>query len=130
MRRIVLLAALSALCLGMIVPGTAVATPPPPTMDITACRASSDTVRVGVEWSHLTVTGGEIFINTAPLESKYGVAWNQRGKSGRHSEDIFINGDIVDIVTVNLYNAKDPNNITFEQQVIGAGNNAEEILAC
>ena len=35
-----------------------------------------------------------------------------------------------DIVTVNLYNAKDPNNITFEQRVIGDGNNAEEISSC
>jgi hypothetical protein len=99
-------------------------------MDITACRASSDTVRVGVSWSHLAVTGGQIFINTAPLESESDVAWNQKGKRGSHSEDIFINGDIVDIVTVNLYNAKDPNDITFEQRVIGVGNNAEEILAC
>jgi hypothetical protein len=130
MRRIILVAALAALCLSLVVPATAAAVPPAPTMDITACRASSDTVRVGVSWSHLAVTGGEIFINTAPLESKYGVAWNQRGKNGRHSEDIFINGDIVDIVTVNLYNDKDPNNITFEQRVIGDGNNAEEILPC
>ena len=130
MRRIVLLAASAAMCLGLVVPATAMAVPPTPTMDITACRAGPDTVRVGVSWSHLPVTGGEIFINTAPLESEYGVAWNQKGKSGRHSEDIFINGDIVDMVTVNLYNAKDPNDITFEQRVIGDGNNAEEILAC
>ena len=132
MGRIIRMSALAALCLGMIVPGTAVATPPPPTMDITACRAGPDSVRVGVSWSHLPTTGGEIFINTAPLESEYVVAWNQKGKHGSHSEDIFINGDIVDIVTVNLYNAKDPNDITFEQRIIGQvpGNNAEEILAC
>jgi len=108
----------------------AAAVPPAPTMDITACRASSDTVRVGVSWSHLPSTGGQIFINTAPLESKYDVVWNQKGKQGSRSEDIFIDGDIVDIVTVNLYNAKDPNNITFEQRVIGDGNNVEEILPC
>jgi len=42
----------------------------------------------------------------------------------------FIDGDIVDLVTVNLYNAKDPDNITFEQRTIGQGNNVEEILAC
>ena len=132
MRRIILLAALAALCLSLVVPATAAAVPPGPTMDITACRASSDTVRVGVSWSHLPVTGGEIFINTAPLESEYVVAWNQRGKHGSHSEDIFINGDIVDIVTVNLYDARDPNDITFEQRIIGQvpGNNVEEILAC
>ena len=132
MRRIIRMSALVALCLGMIVPGTAVATPPSPTMDITACRASSDTVRVGVSWAHLPSTGGQIFINTAPLESEYDVVWTQRGKHGSRSEDIFINGDIVDVVTVNLYNAKDPNNITFEQRIIGQvpGNNAEEILAC
>jgi len=99
-------------------------------MDITACRVDSDTVRVGVSWSHLTVTGGEIFINTEPLQSEYVVAWNQKGRNGSHSEDMFINGDIVDLVTVNLYDAKDPNNITFEQRIIGEGNNAEEIAGC
>jgi len=132
MRRIVLLAAVAALSLSLVVPATATAVPPAPTMDITACRAGPDMVRVGVSWSHLNVTGGEIFINTAPLESEYVVAWNQKGKHGSHTEDMFINGDIVDIVTVNLYNAKDPNNITFEQRIIGdvPGNNAEEILAC
>jgi len=130
MRRIISLAAVAALCLSVLIPATAAAVPPTPTMDITACRASSDTVRVGVSWSHLPSTGGQIFINTAPLESKYDVVWNQKGKQGSRSEDIFIDGDIVDIVTVNLYNAKDPNNITFEQRVIGDGNNMEEILPC
>jgi hypothetical protein len=130
MRRVVSLTALAAVCLSILVPATAAAIPPPPTMDITACRVDGDTVRVGVSWSHLTVTGGEIFINTEPLQSEYGVAWNQKGRHGSHSEDLFIDGDIVDLVTVNLYNAKDPNDITFEQRTIGTGNNAEEIPAC
>ena len=86
--------------------------------------------RVGVSWSHLPSTGGQIFINTAPLESEYDVTWNQKGKQGSRSEEIFINGDIVEIVTVNLYNAKDPKNITLEQRVIGDGNNVGEILPC
>ena len=33
-------------------------------------------------------------------------------------------------MTVNLYNAKDPNDITFEQRVIGEGKGAEELLPC
>ena len=130
MRRIVPLAALVAICVSVLVPATAGAVPPTPTMDITACRVDGDTVRVGVTWSHLPSTGGQIFINTEPLQSEYDVVWNQKGKHGTRTEDIFINGDIVDIVTVNLYNAKDPNDITFEQRVIGEGNNAEEVPAC
>ena len=132
MRRVVCLGTLAAMCIGVLVPATAAGLgPPAPIMDITACRVDTDTVRVGVSWSHLTVTGGEIFINTAPLETKYGAVWNDHGRRGSHTEEIFINGDIVDIVTVNLYNAKDPNNIEFEQRVIGGdGNSAEEIPAC
>lgn len=130
MRRIVPLAVLVAICVSVLVPATVAADPPSPTMDITACRVDGDTVRVGVSWSHLPSTGGEIFINTEPLESEYVVGWNQKGKHGTRTEEIFTNGDIVDLVTVNLYNAKDPNDITFEQRIIGAGNNAEEILAC
>ena len=130
MRRIVLFAATLAACLSLSVSAIAAAVQPPVEMDITACRVDADTVHVEVSWSHLTVTGGEIFINTAPLESEYEVAWNDRGKHGSHAEDMFIDGDIVDIVTVNLYNARDPNNITFEQRIIGAGNNAEEISPC
>jgi hypothetical protein len=130
MRRVVSLAALAAMSASILGSVTAAAVPPPLRMDITACRVDSDTVRVGVSWSHLTVTGGEIFINTEPLQSEYRVAWNQKGRNGSHSEDMFINGDIVDLVTVNLYNAKDPNNITFEQRTIGEGNNSEEISGC
>jgi len=130
MRRIVLFAATAAAFLGLVLYATAAAVQPPVQMDITACRVDVDTVHVEVSWSHLTVTGGEIFINTAPLESEYEVAWNDKGKRGSHAEDMFIDGDIVDIVTVNLYNARDPLNITFEQRVIGAGNNAEEISPC
>ena len=131
MRRIVPLAALVAICVSVLAPATVAAIgPPTPTMDITACRVDGDTVRVGVSWSHLPSTGGEIFINTEPLQSQYVVGWNQKGKHGTRTEEIFINGDIVDLVTVNLYNAKHPNDITFEQRVIGEGNNAEEILAC
>jgi hypothetical protein len=124
------LAATAAFFLSLVLPPAASAIPPPPSMDITACRVNSDTVRVGVSWSQLKVTGGEIFINTAPLESKYGAVWNDNGNRGSHSEDIFIDADIADIVTVNLYNAKDPNNITFEQRVIGEGNDVEEIPPC
>ena len=130
MRRNVVLAATAALSLGALLPAMVSAMPPSPTMDITACRVDADTVHVGVAWSHLRVTGGEIFINTAPLETGYEAAWNDNGNHGSHAEDIFIDGDIVDLVTVNLYNAKDPNNITFEQRVIGEGDNTEEILAC
>jgi len=130
MRRIVLFAATAAACLSLSVSAIAAAVQPPVQMDITACRVDADTVHVEVSWSHLTVTGGQIFINTAPLESKYEVAWNDKGKRGSHAEDMFPDGDIVDIVTVNLYNARDPNNITFEQRIIGAGNNAEEISPC
>jgi hypothetical protein len=130
MRRNVVLAASAAFCLALVLPAAASALQPSLTMDITACRVDSETVHVEVSWSHLTVTGGEIFINTAPLESKYEVAWNDKGKRGSHAEDMFIDGDIVDIVTVNLYDAKDPNNITFEQRVIGDGNDAEEISPC
>jgi hypothetical protein len=130
MRRIVPLAALVAICVSVLVPATVAAVPPTPTMDITACRVDGDSVRVGVTWSHLPSTGGQIFVNTEPLQSEYDVVWNQKGKHGTRTEEIFIDGDIVDLVTVNLYNAKDPNDITFEQRTIGAGNNAEEILAC
>jgi hypothetical protein len=130
MRRIILLAATAALCVSLVAPATAGARPPTPTMTATACRVDSTTVRVGVSWSNLAVTGGEIFINTAPLESKYESAWNQKAKHGSHSEDFDVGTDIADLVTVNLYNAKDPNNITFEQRVIGVGNDAEELLPC
>ena len=130
MRRNVVLAATAAICVAGLMPAAVAAVPPSAAMAITACRVDADTVRVGVTWSHLRVTGGEIFINTAPLESKYEAAWNDNGSRGSHSEDMFIDTDIVDIVTVNLYNAKDPSNITFEQRVIGEGNDVEEILAC
>ena len=130
MRRITTLAATAAICLGLMAPATAGAAPPPPTMDATACRVNATTIRIAVSWSHLTVTGGEFFVNTAPLETGYTSAWNQKGKHGSHSEDLNIGSDIADIVTVNLYNAKDPNDITFEQRVIGDGNDAEELLPC
>ena len=130
MRRITLLAAMAALCTSLVASATAAAAPPAPTMDATACRVNSTTIRIGVSWSHLTVTGGEFFVNTTPQETGYTSAWNQKGKRGSHSEDLNIGSDIADIVTVNLYNAKDPNDITFEQRVIGEGNNAEELLPC
>lgn len=129
MRRIMLLAGLVALITSFVAPATAGAKPAP-TMTATACRVDSDTIRVAVSWSRLRVTGGEIFVNTAPLETGYTRSWNQRAMTGSHSEDIDIGTDIADLVTVNLYNAKDPNNITFEQRVIGTGDNAEEIPAC
>lgn len=130
MRRIVLLAATAALCTSLVAPATAGARPPTPTMTMTACRVDSSTIRVAVSWSDLAVTGGEIFVNTAPLTTKYTSVWNQKAKSGSHSEDPNIGTDIADIVTGNLYNARNPNNITFEQRVIGEGNNAEELGPC
>ena len=130
MRRIILLAATAALCASLMTPAIAGAKPPTPTMDATACRVDADTVRVAVSWANLTVTGGEFFINTAPLETGYTSAWNQRGRRGNHTLDFDIGTGIADIVTVNLYNAKDPNDITFEQRVIGEGNDAEELLPC
>lgn len=101
-------------------------------MTATACRVDADTVHVAVSWSALPTTGGEIFINTAPLFTGYERAWNQKGKSGSHSEDFDIGTDIADVVTVNLYNDK-VTPITFEQREIGdneGGNNVEEIQAC
>jgi hypothetical protein len=130
MRRIILLAATAALCTILVAPATVGANPPIPTMTATACRVDSSTVRVAVSWSDLAVTGGEIFINTAPLESTYESAWNQKAKSGSHSQDFNTGTDIADLVTVNLYNAKNAHHITFEQRVIGEGNDAEEILPC
>lgn len=128
MRRIILLAATAATCLSLVVSATAWAKPTP-TMTATACRVDASTVRVGVSWSDLAVTGGEIFINIAPLETGYESAWNQKGRQGSHSEDFNTGSDIADLVTVNLYNAKG-NHVTFEQREIGEGNNAEEIAAC
>ena len=130
MRRIVLLAAMAALCAGLVAPATASAKPPTPTMTISACRVDASTVRVAVSWSDLAVTGGEIFINTAPLTTEYTSTWNQKTRNGSHSEDLDIGTDIADIVTVNLYNARNPNHITFEQRVIGEGNDAEELGPC
>ena len=128
MRRTVRLAAAAAVTVTLLLPAAVAATPPTPTMTATACRLDASTVRVGVSWSSLPVTGGEIFINNAPLESKYEVAWNQKGRHGTHVEDMFVDGDIADVVTVNLYNDKIPG--WFEQRVIGEGNDAEEILPC
>jgi len=130
MRRIILLAAAAGMCTSLLAAATAGAAPPTPTMTASACRVDATTVRVAVSWSHLTVTGGEFFINTAPLTTGYQSAWNQRGKRGSHSHDFNTGTDIADIVTVNLYNAKDPDDITFEQRVIGEGNDAEELLPC
>ncbi len=130
MRRITLMAATAALCTSLVAPATAAAAPPPPQMDATACRVNPTTVRIGVSWSHLTVTGGEFFVNTSPVGAGYNSVWNQKGKRGTHSEDLDIGSDIADLVTVNLYNAKDPNDITFEQRVIGVGNDAEELPPC
>ena len=130
MRRIVLLAAAAALCTSVVAPATVGAKPAPPTMTLTACRVDSSTIRVAVTWSNLAVTGGEIFVNTEPLTTKYGSVWNQKTRNGSHSEDLNIGTDIADIVTVNLYNARNPNNITFGQRVIGEGNLAEELGPC
>jgi hypothetical protein len=69
-------------------------------------------------------------VNTAPLTTEYTSVWNQKAKNGSHSEDLSIGTDIADIVTVNLYNARNPNNITFEQRAIGEGNDAEELGPC
>lgn len=99
-------------------------------MTMTACRVDSSTIRVAVSWSNLAVTGGEIFVNTEPLTTGYSSVWNQKARSGSHSEELNIGTDIADIVTVNLYNARNPNNITFEQRVIGEGNYAEELGSC
>lgn len=129
MRRIVLLAAVAALFTSLVAPA-AVGAKPGPTMTATACRVDADTVRAAVSWSNLRVTGGEIFVNIAPLETGYTVAWNQKGIKGSHSEDIDTGTDIADFVTVNLYNAKDPNNITFEQRVVGVSDSAEELPSC
>ena len=71
-------------------------------MTMTACRLDSSTIRVAVSWSDLAVTGGQIFVNTAPLTAEYTSVWNQQAKSGSHSEDLNIGTDIADIVTVNL----------------------------
>ena len=57
-------------------------------------------------------------------------AWNQKARRGSRSQDFNIGTDIADSVTVSLSNAKDPNNITVEQRVIGEGNDAEELLPC
>jgi hypothetical protein len=130
MRRMIRLAATAALFASLGAPATAGARPPSLTVTFTACRVDSTTVRLAVSWSNLAVTGGEFFINTAPLTTGYTSAWNQKAKHGSHTQDFNIGTDIADIVTVNLYNAKDPNNITFEQRVIGEGNDAEELLPC
>jgi hypothetical protein len=130
MRRIILWAATAALCTSLAAPATVGAAPPAPMMTLTACRVGAATVRVAVSWSHLAVTGGEFFINTAPLETGYVSAWNQKGKNGSHSLDFNTGTDIADIVTANLYNAKEGPPIPFEQRVIGEGNDAEEILPC
>ena len=119
MRRIVLLAAAAALCTSLVAPATAGAKPAPQTMTMTACRVDPSTIRVAVSWTDLAVNGGEIFVNTEPLTTRYGSVWNQKARSGSHSEDLDIGTDIADIVTVNLYNARNPNNITFAQRVIG-----------
>ena len=131
MRRIILLAAVAAVCVGLVVPATAAAVPPSPTMTATACRADSHTIHVVVSWSSLAVTGGEIFVDIGPFEPGPHATWSQKGKHGTHVENLEIGTDIADLVTVNLYNAKiqDPN--YFVQRVIGIElNDAEELLPC
>ena len=131
MRRISLLAALTGLCLSLLVPASAVATPPMPTMTATACRADSHTIHVVVSWAGLAVTGGEIFVDIGPFELGPHVIWNQKGKHGTHVEDLEIGTDIADLVTVNLDNAKIEDPYYFVQRVIGIElNDAEELLPC
>ena len=130
MGRIHVRAATAALAISVLLPGIAVARPPSPTMDITACRVDASTVRVGVSWSDLPVTGGQVFVHPTPVGIPYDAVWNQKGKHGTHSEDIFVGTDIADIVIVNLYNAK-VSPPSFEQRVIGGdGNFMEEIGSC
>ena len=130
MRHIRLMVVATASLATLVAPATASATPPTPTMVATACRIDATTISVSVSWSSLAVTGGEIFVNIAPLTTGPHIAWNQKGKHGTHTETFDMGTDIADIVTVNLYNAKinDPN--YFVQRVIGDGNDMEELTAC
>jgi len=101
-------------------------------MIATACRVDSHTVRVGVTWSAIPTTGGEIFINIGHLTAGPHIAWNQKGRSGTHTELFEMGTDIADVIVVNLYNAKD-NPVSFVQREIGdpdGGNGIEEIGAC
>ena len=127
MGRIVLFAAAAALALGALLPATAGAIPPVPTMTATACRVDPDTMRVTVAWSALPSTGGEMFIDTIPPDFELGVIWNQKGKHGTHAEEFVITGRVIDSVVVNLYDAKRPG--FFEQRQLGDDDEAEFVLS-
>lgn len=103
----------------------------PSSMSASACRVDDTQVRVSVTWSNLYVTGGEFMVNIAPLETGYSHAWNWPGRptKGTYTIDMNIGTDIADLVTVNLYNARN-NPITFEQRVLGVGNEVEELSPC
>lgn len=135
MRRIMLLAVTAALLTSLVAPATAGAKPvKPPIVNASACKASATVVRIAVSWSNLRTTGGEFFINIAPLTGKYSYGWNWNAPkfSGKFSHDIVMDsGDLANSVLVNLYNATDPNNITFvSTYLFDDATPGEEILAC
>ena len=129
MRRIVLLASAAALCMSVLSSAAAGAVPPAPNMTATACLADPGTMRVEVSWSHLVVTGGEIFVDTIPQSIDLHATWNQKGKHGTHTEEFPVVGRVIDQVIVNLYNDRMPG--WFEQRQIGDDDEVAELFpAC
>ena len=126
MRRIVLFAATAAAFLGLVLYATAAAVQPPVQMDITACRVDVDTVHVEVSWSHLAVTGGEIFVDTIPFSTDLHASWNQKGKHGTRTEEFAVAGRVIDQVIVNLYNERIAG--WFEQRQIGGDDDVAELF--